>query len=157
MSQYISIHALLTESDPSSTVIVILRKRFLSTLSLRRATMREPTALRTPHHFYPRSPYGERHRRPIFFGQAGEISIHALLTESDIRAGGRSVSPQLFLSTLSLRRATECYIHAPEESDISIHALLTESDSRIQTFLVVPGLFLSTLSLRRATSLWPAY
>ena len=39
-------------------------------------------------------------------------------------------SPDIFLSTLSLRRATDCaeyYIHAPE---ISIHALLAESDSK---------------------------
>ena len=56
----ISIHALLAESDPSSTVIVILRKNF-----------------------YPRSPCGERLwpgllARPFFI-----ISIHALLAESD--------------------------------------------------------------------------
>ena len=57
----------------------------------------------------------------------------------------------LFLSTLSLRRATDCaeyYIHAPE---ISIHALLAESD-RLPTALRTPHQrFLSTLSLRRAT------
>ena len=57
----------------------------------------------------------------------------------------------LFLSTLSLRRATdyaECYIHAP---GISIHALLAESDSVFIIIFNASCTFLSTLSLRRAT------
>ena len=59
----ISIHALLAESDPSSTVIVILRKRFLSTLSLRRATGTISRLYSNRVYFYPRSPCGERRRR----------------------------------------------------------------------------------------------
>ena len=80
---------------------------------------------------------------------------------------------KVFLSTLSLRRATPrggfCYldniisIHALlAESDqvkqtyqakisISIHALLAESDGNGLVFLGLPQGFLSTLSLRRAT------
>ena len=56
----ISIHALLTESDPSMTVL------HCKTLN-----------------FYPRSPYGER--RTPNSGRIRDtiISIHALLTESD--------------------------------------------------------------------------
>ena len=45
----ISIHALLAESDGPMERGQVYYIRFLSTLSLRRAT-REPTALRTPHH-----------------------------------------------------------------------------------------------------------
>ena len=80
------------------------------------------------------------------------ISIHALLTESDSLYIRQLYSPPVFLSTLSLRRATFMLLtsflslgeflstlslrratlrntaHRPAPS-ISIHALLTESDS----------------------------
>ena len=104
--QGISIHALLAESDFAPTFAAATASRFLSTLSLRRATsspqpqlpscfgflstlslrratIRWSPASRTTSNFYPRSPCGER----------------------------PSPQPQLpscfgFLSTLSLRRAT---------------------------------------------------
>ena len=56
------------------------------------------------------------------------ISIHALLAESDFLLMWYQCNTVVFLSTLSLRRATDfltigiCKIH------ISIHALLAESD-----------------------------
>ena len=78
----ISIHALLTESDAAQSVRRIsgadfyprspygerhedeaaakAQAKFLSTLSLRRATQTPVCRLRLPRHFYPRSPYGER-------------------------------------------------------------------------------------------------
>ena len=56
---------------------------FLSTLSLRRATI-----------------------RAICFMPAGSISIHALLAESDGASSARHTAAPKFLSTLSLRRAT---------------------------------------------------
>ena len=78
-----------------------------------------------------------------------------------------------FLSTLSLRRATKTKMTGPERPGISIHALLAESDKRLCTILYsCPDFyprspcgerrsnppvtmrtwqFLSTLSLRRAT------
>ena len=57
--------------------------KFLSTLSLRRAT--RPSLSGTAQHtyFYPRSPCGERHEELILDEQMKEISIHALLAESD--------------------------------------------------------------------------
>ena len=57
----------------------------------------------------------------------------------------------LFLSTLSLRRATSGHEQAPYRVWISIHALLAESDgfNPLKAFIILP--FLSTLSLRRAT------
>ena len=104
----------------------------------------------------------------------GQISIHALLAESDREIFGIShsavnfyprspcgerllgrvevVRRMLFLSTLSLRRATNRIFHVRSFTSISIHALLAESDVRDcwkQGFVTV---FLSTLSLRRATS-----
>ena len=60
--------------------------------------------------------------------QITEISIHALLAESD------AICPQLdrqsceFLSTLSLRRATGLPARRQISEVISIHALLAESD-----------------------------
>ena len=58
----------------------------------------------------------------------GPISIHALLAESDPLVNMRSTLSPVFLSTLSLRRATDD-LQVPESvSKISIHALLAESD-----------------------------
>ena len=56
--------------------------------------------------FYPRSPCGERPTTSDPGASNQAISIHALLAESDNRFG-RPIDVQLvFLSTLSLRRAT---------------------------------------------------
>ena len=60
----ISIHALLAESDNRNGNSVKYLTRFLSTLSLRRATIGTATALNTSRDFYPRSPCGER-RQPF--------------------------------------------------------------------------------------------
>ena len=58
----------------------------------------------------------------------------------------------VFLSTLSLRRATGAPVDRMPSSSISIHALLAESDD-VYKEANFPGFaFLSTLSLRRATS-----
>ena len=58
----------------------------------------------------------------------------------------------LFLSTLSLRRATKSREYAMKyRPSISIHALLAESDVRPTGRPAYHTGFLSTLSLRRAT------
>ena len=62
-----------------------------------------------------------------------EISIHALLAESDL-----------------VKKSITFY---PPE--ISIHALLAESDAVMDNIVFVPGKFLSTLSLRRAPKIPP--
>ena len=128
-----------------------IRDTFLSTLSLRRATAYWYSYATTPaisihallaesdqadagqifpgSHFYPRSPCGER-RRPcrIFY------SVVYFYPRSP--CGERPLSlafPTLvcrFLSTLSLRRATEYLIRTYTNEGISIHALLAESDMR---------------------------
>ena len=58
-----------------------------------------------------------------------DISIHALLAESDPE--GPAKLPKLigFLSTLSLRRATYVPVSELRVTSISIHALLAESDA----------------------------
>ena len=125
--------------------------------------------------FYPRSPCGERPEAALAPAQAELISIHALLAESDPvrlprQRPGFYFYPRspcgerrarifkakisiIFLSTLSLRRATEYSKAAALLVLISIHALLAESDPWILFTLSQFTLFLSTLSLRRATAL----
>ena len=79
----ISIHALLAESDVEKVPADVYYQAFLSTLSLRRATIKRRHKKHLISHFYPRSPCGER---PVKF-KLDFIN-------------------QEFLSTLSLRRAT---------------------------------------------------
>ena len=149
----ISIHALLAESD-----------NFLCYTKCNET------------HFYPRSPCGERQLSGQEQQQITAISIHALLAESDTSSSTSGCRLSVFLSTLSLRRATaqgsvgipgvsHFYPRSPcgerltvfcrkhrANCIISIHALLAESD---RWCLVAPRQmteFLSTLSLRRATA-----
>ena len=58
----------------------------------------------------------------------------------------------IFLSTLSLRRATRNATRYVIALVISIHALLAESDGNVVQISTGPVVFLSTLSLRRATA-----
>ena len=149
--------------------------RFLSTLSLRRATVSLQRWAAHLCDFYPRSPCGERLKLPPppplllpisihallaeSDAAAGEhrgrtqISIHALLAESDVRQGMATLSQPIFLSTLSLRRATCGAVWGRCAPQISIHALLAESDQLRFLHNLFAVLFLSTLSLRRATTL----
>ena len=60
-------------------------------------------------------------------------------------------SGRLFLSTLSLRRATRFHAADISTRRISIHALLAESDRINARYTKSDEAFLSTLSLRRAT------
>ena len=102
----ISIHALLAESDNTRPLIVniltyfyprspcgerlrlpAVRRsecRFLSTLSLRRATGNSEPGGHMGSNFYPRSPCGERRSSFVLHLSNQIISIHALLAESDI-------------------------------------------------------------------------
>ena len=129
-SNRISIHALLAESDNRFGRPIDVQFVFLSTLSLRRATIAWIKVCIDNADFYPRSPCGER---PIVY---------------DI-----VLMPREFLSTLSLRRATDCVRYCTHAPGISIHALLAESDGIGLVFLWWGVRFLSTLSLRRATPL----
>ena len=79
----ISIHALHEESDLAVSNISSQQKKFQSTLSMRRATLRHPWRIHTL-----------------------SISIHALHEESDGEFVVSNISSQQFQSTLSMRRAT---------------------------------------------------
>ena len=146
----ISIHALLAESDCITTTIICTAWRFLSTLSLRRATRRKQPSFGNYIHFYPRSPCGERHSISSVINNiidnfyprspCGErlISPHSAPDNGNFYprspCGERldrvqeTLAPKLFLSTLSLRRATAIATTATFNMPISIHALLAESD-----------------------------
>ena len=129
------------------------RSLFLSTLSLRRATISGGDSPTYRWHFYPRSPCGERHDTYVIMEATKVISIHALLAESDLWYPLRQWGATPFLSTLSLRRATTEMRVAVDDIKISIHALLAESDPMTGPPKRRIGTFLSTLSLRRATPL----
>ena len=102
---------------------------FLSTLSLRRATSPHSISSMILTHFYPRSPCGERHRNIANGERKKNISIHALLAESDAESADTGDKVKKFLSTLSLRRATGPMEKGQVYYIISIHALLAESDA----------------------------
>ena len=133
-AEIISIHALLAESDNCFKCSLGNPRKFLSTLSLRRATDWPPV------------------RDVIQW-----ISIHALLAESD-----RDGQPQPRIArTISIHALLAESDPAPvpcgPHADISIHALLAESDHMCLLPVTKPAQFLSTLSLRRATGDGPHY
>ena len=124
----ISIHALLAESDHAT--IKTIQDNTISIHALLAESDAIPTCGARPRrYFYPRSPCGERlydtyakvlrvnisihallaesdAKIPFAVSELVLISIHALLAESDAFAVWVSVLVGLFLSTLSLRRAT---------------------------------------------------
>ena len=60
-----------------------------------------------------------------------EISIHALREEGDELSSALLVTSALFLSTPSVRRATQARHGAGRQGRISIHALREEGDQRV--------------------------
>ena len=91
---------------PFSVAFVFGFGAFLSTLSLRRATELWKLLYPGRTNFYPRSPCGERQQAEQEPIENEVISIHALLAESDPPYLDTLVTTHVFLSTLSLRRAT---------------------------------------------------
>ena len=100
---------------------------FLSTLSLRRATVTVRLYNDSSTDFYPRSPCGERPISFIIAWGGPTISIHALLAESDCNRPGSALTQKYFYprSPCGERRGHET---TPYRVGISIHALLAESD-----------------------------
>ena len=102
-------------------------------------------------YFYPRSPCGER-LRGWTLNINGPIFLSTLSLRRATPTQQRKTKTNEFLSTLSLRRATDAVESHYHEYSISIHALLAESDTpRCRRHSRAPK-FLSTLSLRRATT-----
>ena len=148
----ISIHALLAESDCASNARNERRTEFLSTLSLRRATAGPGQRQAESRHFYPRSPCGERPMQIQLDGAALQISIHALLAESDLnKMRHNRLKPRHFYPRSPCGERRPPAPPRRKSYKISIHALLAESDVVDTVEFASSVLFLSTLSLRRAT------
>ena len=135
----ISIHALLAESDYDTSSLMQCQAKFLSTLSLRRATVHFDNfnlhCVISIHALLAESDHDWPPVRDIIQW----ISIHALLAESDLLNRRFRTINNPFLSTLSLRRATTHHFPALHNILISIHALLAESD------IVTVGLLMFSL------------
>ena len=101
-------------------------------------------------HFYPRSPCGERHL--VIFGSNCRnkfLSTLSLRRATDYK--GICVQNLEFLSTLSLRRAT--VVGASQGADIGFLSTLSlRRATPIVSVKLTKLVFLSTLSLRRATN-----
>ena len=82
---------------------------------------------------------------------ASRISIHALLAESDRRCSSASQSRSGFLSTLSLRRATNLLLKRCRPMKFLSTLSLRRATIISIVLSILPTRFLSTLSLRRAT------
>ena len=101
-------------------------------------------------YFYPRSPCGERRNKHTII--TGGKHFYPRSPCGERPAVTTSITLSLrFLSTLSLRRATQATFCHHWDHHISIHALLAESDSTTIITICIALRFLSTLSLRRAT------
>ena len=171
--QSISIHALLAESDRPPGLLHSWRCYFyprspcgerrrhcINCMTHMHFYPRSPCGERLlpqsrlpqpPQNFYPRSPCGERHFKRGFVrlfayfyprSPCGERPCAALI----------GIQLVVFLSTLSLRRATFRAWAVKRSRRISIHALLAESDVSTGNQILLVIVFLSTLSLRRATN-----
>ena len=150
--QHISIHALLAESDYVLVNTFLAIFKFLSTLSLRRATGAAPPRPPKNENFYPRSPCGERQQDKRHPHHAEEFLSTLSLRRATTVQIVIVIVHALFLSTLSLRRATQSSAKStPEEANFYPRSPCGERQLYInRTAKAV--IFLSTLSLRRATT-----
>ena len=154
---------------------------FLSTLSLRRATPWHGVVITSLHHFYPRSPCGERPLVHQLRGLADvSISIHALLAESDHNTRNNCIgycdfyprSPcgeRPFLPHMPMAAFCHFYPRSPCGERLVPACCSSRwrnyfyprspcGERRRQVSRLIIGYtFLSTLSLRRATTAFSMY
>ena len=126
-SSIISIHALLAESDYDTSSLMQCQAKFLSTLSLRRATARRASRQ-----------------------QPAGISIHALLAESDPSSTRKLTNMMISIHALLAESDMSCAWSASKLADFYPRSPCGERpilDNIQQSHII----FLSTLSLRRAT------
>ena len=148
--RHISIHALLAESDkPIPRIAKSIFNFYPRSPCGERPSSCSSSFSRS--YFYPRSPCGERRRLRQTFNVKRIISIHALLAESDPDDTDNAAREEEFLSTLSLRRATNVVL-LPEPFFPNFYPRSPCGERRILLLkLSILTKFLSTLSLRRAT------
>ena len=158
---------------PTGELYLSKLEKFLSTLSLRRATHAAGQAdvrgvisihallaesdfsitKRTNclQYFYPRSPCGERPAGDVLCHILAVISIHALLAESDWPVASYATGQIISIHALLAESDFQHWQRRKLLKRISIHALLAESDAPQTSQAGNQSPFLSTLSLRRAT------
>ena len=149
IAAFISIHALLAESDLLAGYRRLVKQEFLSTLSLRRATV-YLALIRYLINFYPRSPCGERRKSNKLAGLKLDFYPRSPCGE---RPGIQRLVALLrqFLSTLSLRRATPAVLPHPARGKYFYPRSPCGERPVGPVDQFVSVTFLSTLSLRRAT------
>ena len=86
-------------------MMLCLSLTFLSSPSIRRATVLHAHVARRAGRFYPRPPYGGRLGQQIFY-LSQRVSILALHTEGDPPPPNMALAENVFLSSPSIRRAT---------------------------------------------------
>ena len=124
---------------------------FLSTLSLRRATASIYQHHRRCQNFYPRSPCGERHYQDkVSLPPAKNFYPRSPCGERR-HLSKFNTSQRVFLSTLSLRRATQRNLKCLCLPEYFYPRSPCGERLKNHIFLNHHNLFLSTLSLRRAT------
>ena len=128
-----------------------LHPGFLSTLSLRRATVQVGGDVRQVDRFL--STLSLRRATGLGVGLylMTEISIHALLAESDSQQPRGTTRTTYFYPRSPCGERQVNFLDNICHICISIHALLAESDKQPQSLTSDGKRFLSTLSLRRAT------
>ena len=139
-----------------SIILCLLPTKFLSTLSLRRATCKNRFCPTCQWHFYPRSPCGER-LRVLEVTRNAQIDFYPRspcgerLTGAAALCSGWNFYPR---SPCGERLEREFIIQA--STSISIHALLAESDRKITitvdagTLISIHALLAESDCLRRA-------
>ena len=128
LDNIISIHALLAESDAAIANAVLIASDFYPRSPCGERQIVAGLRSHTPN-FYPRSPCGERRHAPRPCGSTTPIFLSTLSLRRATVYALKLARPMLFLSTLSLRRATVHYDNYNLHCVISIHALLAESDA----------------------------
>ena len=123
----ISIHALLAESDRINRNITNGQSHFYP----RSPCGERPSFgghIRSIRYFYPRSPCGERPASGFLIGSRSQISIHALLAESDLFLKHHIFFHHHFYPRSPCGERRLVGVGGLNNHIISIHALLAESD-----------------------------
>ena len=151
----ISIHALREEGDSPHFFVLVARRVFLSTPSVRRATEprmgnQQPPAI-SIHALREEGDSAACRQTTMSI-----ISIHALREEGDDNMLSTKLESSVFLSTPSARRATHTLAGLNLARGISTHALREEGDAEIMGGSVEVAA-ISTHALREEGDLSPIY
>ena len=125
--------------------------QFLSTLPARGATAWQDGRRQVRHHFYPRSPRGERPEGAGLWAQDMFDFYPRSPRGERPQAGGQCGADGRFLSTLPARGATYTGCTCLRRRQISIHAPREGSDACRSLLFIRDMIFLSTLPARGAT------